>query len=159
MPNSRFALHGLAPFLIHGLCPFFASNSRFMRLFQAALNTPLDSPFSASLSIHGLHFTVCAPSNFSSFSSFFDPVPKRLRERLGRLFFPSFLGKGLLDPCRRPTMCQICGAFPLLSHCRFCSPTNDCRMTLCAAAMLGTIETRKRAEYGFGEHGFKHGAQ
>ena len=26
------------------------------------LDTPLDSPFSATLSVHGLHFTVCAPS-------------------------------------------------------------------------------------------------
>ena len=34
-----------------------------MRLFQAALDTPLDSPFSANLSVHGLHFTVCAPSS------------------------------------------------------------------------------------------------
>ena len=34
-----------------------------MRLFQAALDTPLDSPFSATLSVHGLHFTVCAPSS------------------------------------------------------------------------------------------------
>ena len=29
-----------------------------MRLFQGALDTPLDSPFSATLSVHGLHFTV-----------------------------------------------------------------------------------------------------
>ena len=57
MPNSRFS-----PSLIHGLCAFFASNSRFMRLFQAALDTCLDSPFVASLSVHGLHFTVYAPS-------------------------------------------------------------------------------------------------
>ena len=65
MPNSRFALHGLAasPSLIHGLCAFFASNSRFMHLFQAPLGTCLDSPFFASLSVHGLHFTVYAPSN------------------------------------------------------------------------------------------------
>ena len=42
--------------------PFFAPNSRFMRLFQAALDTCLGSPFFASLSVHGLHFTVCAPS-------------------------------------------------------------------------------------------------
>ena len=62
MPNSRFALHGLAPPLIHGLCAFFASNSQFMCLFQGALDTPLDNPFSATLSVHGLHFTVCAPS-------------------------------------------------------------------------------------------------
>ena len=31
-----------------------------MRLFQAALGTCLDSPFFASLSVHGLHFTVYA---------------------------------------------------------------------------------------------------
>ena len=36
-----------------------------MRLFQAALDTCLDSPFFASLSVHGLHFTVYAPSRFS----------------------------------------------------------------------------------------------
>ena len=62
VPNSRFALHGRRPSLIHGLCAFFASNSRFMRLFQAALGTCLDSPFFASLSVHGLHFTVYAPA-------------------------------------------------------------------------------------------------
>ena len=33
-----------------------------MRLFQAALDTPLDSPFSATLSVHGSHFTVYAAS-------------------------------------------------------------------------------------------------
>ena len=63
MPNSRFALQCKHPSLIHGLCAFFASNSRFMRLFQAALDTCLDSPFSASLSVHGLHFTVYTPSS------------------------------------------------------------------------------------------------
>ena len=62
MPNSRFALHGKRPSLIHGLCAFFASNSRFMHLSQAALDTPLDRPFPATFSVHGLHFTVCAPS-------------------------------------------------------------------------------------------------
>ena len=36
-----------------------------MRLFQAPLDTCLDSPFFASLSVHGLHFTIYAPSNFS----------------------------------------------------------------------------------------------
>ena len=66
MPNSRFALHGRCPSLIHGLCAFFASSSQFVRLFQAALDAPLDSPFSVTLSVHGLHFTVCAPSNSSS---------------------------------------------------------------------------------------------
>ena len=33
-----------------------------MRLFQAALDTPRDSPFSATLSVHDLRFTVYAPS-------------------------------------------------------------------------------------------------
>ena len=45
MPNSRFALHGFAPSLIHGLCAIFASNSRFVRLFQALL-----APVSTDLS-------------------------------------------------------------------------------------------------------------
>ena len=62
MPKSRFALHGLAPPkftvcalflpLIHGLCAFFRP-----------LLTPVSTaPFFASLSVHGLHFTVYAPS-------------------------------------------------------------------------------------------------
>ena len=60
-------IHGLhftvaRPPLIHGLCAFFASNSRFLHLFQAALDTCLDSPLFTSLSVHGLHFTVYAPS-------------------------------------------------------------------------------------------------
>ena len=58
--NPTHCASRFCPSLIHGLCPFFASNSRFMRPFQAALDTPLDSPFSATLSVHGLHFTVCA---------------------------------------------------------------------------------------------------
>ena len=33
-----------------------------MRLFQAALDTCLGSPSSATLSVHGLHFMVYAPS-------------------------------------------------------------------------------------------------
>ena len=59
MPNSRFALHGLAPPkftvcapflpLIHGLCAFFR---------------PLLTPVSAAPSVHGLHFTVYAASNY-----------------------------------------------------------------------------------------------
>ena len=62
MPNSRFALHRLAPPrftvcalflpLIHGLCVFSGP----------PLGTCLDSPLSAGLSVHGLHFTVYAPS-------------------------------------------------------------------------------------------------
>ena len=62
VPASRFALHGLAPpkFTVCG--PFFPLIHGIVRLFQAALDTPLDSPFSATLSVHGLHFTVCGPS-------------------------------------------------------------------------------------------------
>ena len=49
-----------------------------MRLFQAAHNTPLDSPFSATLSVHGLHFTVCAPSSLSQIVvTYFFPSPSR----------------------------------------------------------------------------------
>ena len=67
VPNSRFALHGLAPPkftvcapflpLIHGLCAFF-------RLLLTPLST---APFPAILSVHGLHFTVCAPSKIDPF--------------------------------------------------------------------------------------------
>ena len=35
-----------------------------MRLFQAPLDACLDSPFFVGLSVHGLHFTVYAPSIF-----------------------------------------------------------------------------------------------
>ena len=62
MPHSRFALHGSATPLFTVLCAMFASSSRFMRLFQAPLNTCLGSPFFASLSIRGLHFMVYAAS-------------------------------------------------------------------------------------------------
>ena len=78
MPNSRFALHGFAPSQIHSSCAFFASNSRFMRLFQAALDTTLDCPFSATLSVHGLHFTVCAPS-----TTFFGKGPDCVADPFG----------------------------------------------------------------------------
>ena len=66
MPNSRFALHSKRPSLIHSLCTIFASNSRGLCAFFSLLLTPLsslDSLFSATLSVHGLHFTVCTPSN------------------------------------------------------------------------------------------------
>ena len=45
-----------------------------MRLFQAALDTCLGSPFFASLSVHGLHFTVYAHKEFRSPQ---DPPPYR----------------------------------------------------------------------------------
>ena len=41
-----------------------------MRLFQAPLDTCLGSPFFASLSVHGLHFTVYAPSIFRETNMF-----------------------------------------------------------------------------------------
>ena len=59
---DEFLAPRLSPSLIHGLCAIFASSSRFVRLFEAALDTCLDSPFFASLSVHGLHFTVYTPS-------------------------------------------------------------------------------------------------
>ena len=64
MPNSRFALHGLAPPQLT-VCAV-ASNSRFMHLSQAALDTCLGNPFFANLSVDGLHFTVYAPSSCHS---------------------------------------------------------------------------------------------
>ena len=45
-----------------------------MRLFQGALDTPLDSPLSATLSVHGLHFTVCAPPRLSLRRCFLEKV-------------------------------------------------------------------------------------
>ena len=54
--------------LIHGLCAFFRP-----------LLTPLSTaPFFASLSIHGLHFTVYAPSNF-----YFDKSLSKCRRAIG----------------------------------------------------------------------------
>ena len=57
--TSRFS-----PSPIHCLCSIFASNSRFTRLLQAPLDTCLDSPFFTSLSVHGLHYKVYAPSRW-----------------------------------------------------------------------------------------------
>ena len=47
-----------------------------MRLFQAALDTCLDSPFFASLSVHGLHFTVYTPSKGSGDLLSFGSLPR-----------------------------------------------------------------------------------
>ena len=47
-----------------------------MRLFQAPLDTCLDSPFFASLSVHGLHFTVCELSSIYLGTYFFRSFPK-----------------------------------------------------------------------------------
>ena len=63
---SRFS-----PSLIHGLCAIFASNSRFMSHFQAPLDTCLDNPLLANLSVHDFHFTVYAPPNRPDFLSDF----------------------------------------------------------------------------------------
>ena len=53
------------PLLNYGLCSIFASNSRFVRLLQAPLDTCLNSPLLASLSVHGLQFTVYAASRWT----------------------------------------------------------------------------------------------
>ena len=58
-----------------------------MRLFQAALDTCHDSPFFASLSVHGLHFTVYARSIFFDFFGISGP-------------------KGPNDPCRGQGGCK-----------------------------------------------------
>ena len=41
-----------------------------MRLLRAALDTPLDSPFSATLSVHGSYFTVVARTKLTLHGSF-----------------------------------------------------------------------------------------
>ena len=82
-----------------------------MRLFQAALDTPLNSPFSATLSVHGLHFTVCAPSSFAGAPSdyltnlgetkqrLFPLSAKRLkRDQEIATFWPKATHKCLLRP-------------------------------------------------------------
>ena len=56
-----------------------------MGLFQAALDTCLDSPFFASLSVHGLHFTVYAPSKIANVAaSFADRLPVRREDQRRR---------------------------------------------------------------------------
>ena len=64
VPNSRFTLHSKRPSLIHGLCAVFAFTSRLMSLLRPLLTPVSTAPFFASLSFHGLHFTVHAPSKF-----------------------------------------------------------------------------------------------
>ena len=61
MPNSRFALRDISPFLIHGLCTIFASD--LCSFFRPLLTPVSTTPFFANLSVHGLHFTGYAPSN------------------------------------------------------------------------------------------------
>ena len=59
MPNSRFALHGLAPPYFTVCALFLPTNHGFLRRFQAALDTCLDSPLlcqplSSRFALHGL---------------------------------------------------------------------------------------------------------
>ena len=59
MPNSWFALHGLAPPQLTVCAVFCSSNSRRMHLFQAPLDTCLDNPLlcqplSSRFAFHGL---------------------------------------------------------------------------------------------------------
>ena len=58
--NSAVSTSRFSSSLIRGWCAIFISNSRFMRLFQVALNTSLDSPLvcqplSSRFALHGLH--------------------------------------------------------------------------------------------------------
>ena len=71
-----------------------------MRLFQAALDTCLDSPFLASLSIHGLHFTVYAPSSFVRYRQ--DRRTKKTAKRRCTEFSPFFF----LGPHKWPASIQ-----------------------------------------------------
>ena len=107
MPNSWFALHGQRPSLIHGSCTSFASSSRFMHLFQDAPDTPLDSPFFATLSVHGLHFTVCTPSIF------FGHVSDRFSDPFSRFanHFSCRLNKSLRCTNAQPFLCNELGPF------------------------------------------------
>ena len=112
--TSRFS-----PSLSHGLCAFFASNSRFMRLFWAALDTCLDSLFLASLSVHGLHFTVYAPSNcFKLGAKWWQDLAtgslKGVHSRNGPLRAKS---ANLWDSCLIPWSC-LSSASPRVSHKR-----------------------------------------
>ena len=116
MPNSRFALHGLAPSLIHGLCAIFASDSRFVRLFQAPLDTglnkpPLGQPLSSRFALHGLRaFKKMSENGFfetfrtllETFFRLLRPEGPRTLSRLFRDFFKTFVGlaRRLLLPGR-----------------------------------------------------------
>ena len=66
MPNSRIALHGLAPpyFMV---CALFLAPTHGLCAFFRPLDSCLDSPLLARLSIHGLHFTVYVPSMNTNF--------------------------------------------------------------------------------------------
>ena len=100
MPNSRFVLHGKRPSLIHGLCAFFASNSRFMRLSQAPLDTPLDSPFS-----------VTSPNVFP---------PQKNSSKQGIWSLPSF--EGSLPSCWPHSAGYTCTSLhPYFPVAKFCS--------------------------------------
>ena len=76
-----------------------------MRLFQAALDTCLNSPFFASLSSHGLHFTVYAASSFGFllvFSVYFLGVPEFQAEvRFFQHFSLDIPGPAIPDLCSR----------------------------------------------------------
>ena len=61
-----FCASWFSPFLSHGLCAIFASFSRLIHLFQAPLDSGLDSPLLCQpldSRFPGLHFTVYALSN------------------------------------------------------------------------------------------------
>ena len=68
-----------------------------MRLFQAALATCLDSPFFASLSVHGLHFTVYAPS--IKFAKLREGSPKFPRRRAPTLVHPGTCLNSAVPQC------------------------------------------------------------
>ena len=70
-----------------------------MRLFQAPLDTCLDSPFFASLSVHGLHFTVYAPSSNFQYAIFVLEFAGPLVSKRG--FHPQYVS--IFDRCAAST--------------------------------------------------------
>ena len=88
MENAEFTVctSRFIPSLIHGVCAIFASNSRFMRLFQAPLDTCLDSPLLCQ------PLTVCT-SRFARLCTVKDL--SRLFGLSSRLLFPISSGSSL----------------------------------------------------------------
>ena len=81
-----------------------------MRLFQAPLDTCLGSPFFASLSVHGLHFTVYAASIFNNFW-LSTPRAETPWELMFGLFLRLWARRAPSDPCSRTRESQVLRLF------------------------------------------------
>ena len=81
-------------FVPYSLCAMLASNSQFTHLLLAPFDTCLDSPYSASLSVHTVLFIVYAPSHkfrMSFRQDNFEPIFGKGSEKKG--FLPLFSEK------------------------------------------------------------------